>query len=119
MNSPAESKNSTTGERHVRTLCDREILFDEEDFFWDFDDWFEEAADVLAKEAGLAALDDRHWQAINFLRNFYRENGRAPLNRQLKKGTGSSLLELEALFPGGLKYGARRLAGLPNPKNCA
>ena len=26
-------------------------------------------------------------------------------------------MEMEALFPGGIKYGARRLAGLPNPKN--
>ena len=29
-----------------------------------------------------------------------------------------SLLEVEALFPGGIKYGARRIAGLPNPKAC-
>jgi sulfur relay (sulfurtransferase) DsrC/TusE family protein len=28
------------------------------------------------------------------------------------------LLELEQLFPEGIKYGARRIAGLPNPKNC-
>jgi sulfur relay (sulfurtransferase) DsrC/TusE family protein len=28
------------------------------------------------------------------------------------------LLEIEKLFPGGIKYGARRVAGLPNPKNC-
>jgi tRNA 2-thiouridine synthesizing protein E len=28
------------------------------------------------------------------------------------------LVELESLFPGGIKKGARRLAGLPNPKTC-
>ena len=30
-----------------------------------------------------------------------------------------SLLELECLFPGGIRHGAKRLAGLPNPKRCA
>jgi sulfur relay (sulfurtransferase) DsrC/TusE family protein len=36
----------------------------------------------------------------------------------LKEGTLLSMRELEDLFPGGIKYGARRLAGLPNPKTC-
>jgi sulfur relay (sulfurtransferase) DsrC/TusE family protein len=52
------------------------------------------------------------------LREYYLQNGRAPLNRQLKAGLGMSLMEIESLFPGGLKLGARRLAGLPNPKTC-
>jgi tRNA 2-thiouridine synthesizing protein E len=29
-----------------------------------------------------------------------------------------SLMEMESLFPGGIKHGARRLAGLPNPRSC-
>ena len=56
---------------------------------------------------------------IRFLREYYACNGRAPLNRQLRKGAGMSLLELEELFPEGIKMGARRLAGLPNPKTCS
>ena len=40
------------------------------------------------------------------------------MSRDIKKGTGLSLLEIERLFPGGLKGGARRLAGLPNPRGC-
>jgi tRNA 2-thiouridine synthesizing protein E len=63
-------------------------------------------------------LADTHWQVIRFLREYYLQNGRAPLNRQLKAGLGMSLMEIESLFPGGLKLGARRLAGLPNPKTC-
>jgi len=31
----------------------------------------------------------------------------------VKEGTGLSVLELESLFPQGIKFGARRLAGLP------
>jgi sulfur relay (sulfurtransferase) DsrC/TusE family protein len=55
---------------------------------------------------------------VGFLREFYAYNGRAPLNNELRKGTGISLLELDSLFPEGLKQGARRLSGLPNPKTC-
>ncbi|BEQ16166.1 TusE/DsrC/DsvC family sulfur relay protein [Desulfoferula mesophila] len=104
--------------RHLRLLAGKEIAFDSEDFFWEFDDWSEAAVRELAKEAGLETMTEDHWKVIHFLRDFYAYNGRAPLNNKLKKGTGLSLLELEGLFPGGLKFGARRLAGLPNPKSC-
>lgn len=103
----------------VRRIGGREIVFDGEGFFNDFADWSEEACLALAKEAGLADLTERHWRVVRFFREFYGSNGRAPLNSQLRKGTAISLLELEALFPGGIRNGARRLAGLPNPKSCA
>jgi tRNA 2-thiouridine synthesizing protein E len=94
------------------------VLFDKEGFLWQPDDWSEEIAEALARESGLDSLDENHWRVINFLREFYYYNGRAPLNRQLVAGTAISLLAIEKLFPGGIKYGARRIAGLPNPKNC-
>jgi len=105
--------------RLVRSIAGREIAFDAEGFLWEPDDWSEEVALALAQESGLEALDAAQWRVIRFLREFYQANGRAPLNRQLKSGTGLSLKELEGLFPGGIKHGARRLAGLPNPKTCA
>jgi len=104
--------------RRVRRIAGREIVFDGEGFFWDPCDWTEEAAVLLARESGLDALTDIHRQVIFFLRQYYFSNGRAPMNRQLKDGLGMSLMALEALFPGGIKNGARRLAGLPNPKSC-
>jgi TusE/DsrC/DsvC family sulfur relay protein len=102
----------------VRSLAGREVVFDSEGFLADSLQWTEEVARVLAQESGLAVLADTHWQVIRFLREYYLQNGRAPLNRQLKAGLGMSLMEIESLFPGGLKLGARRLAGLPNPKTC-
>ncbi len=102
----------------VRNIGQREIVFDSDGFFSDFGDWDEAICTLLAGEAGLAELTGRHWRVIRFLRQFYGENGRAPLNNQLRKGTGIALLELEALFPGGIRNGARRLAGLPNPSTC-
>jgi tRNA 2-thiouridine synthesizing protein E len=64
-------------------------------------------------------LSENHWRVIRFLRNFYLNQGKAPLARELKAGLGLSLMELESMFPGGIRQGARILAGLPNPKNCA
>ena len=55
---------------------------------------------------------------MRFFREYYAYHGRSPLNRHLREGTGLSLGELERLFPGGIRLGARRLAGLPNPKSC-
>ena len=107
-----------SGQRKIRQLNDRRILFDWEDFFEDPDDWSEEAARSLAAEAGLSELSDEHWRVMHFLRDYYQRNGRAPLNKHLTSGLGMSISRIQALFPGGIKYGARRLAGLPNPKSC-
>jgi tRNA 2-thiouridine synthesizing protein E len=114
----AVSSRQEFGEK-VRTIEGREITFDEENFFSDPHQWDEEVAKALAEEAGLKELNETHWRILRFLREYYFQNGRSPLNRQIKQGTGISLMEMEGLFPGGIKYGARRLAGLPTPKNCA
>jgi tRNA 2-thiouridine synthesizing protein E len=103
---------------HLRVIAGREVTFDKHEFLTDFADWSEELFEFLAHECGLLEIDDRHRRVIRFLREYYAANGRAPLNRQLTKGTGMRLIELEALFPDGMKYGARRLAGLPNPAGC-
>jgi tRNA 2-thiouridine synthesizing protein E len=121
LDQPAEASRPAGPEAlqvQVQSLAGREIVFDSEGFLSDFRQWTEEVAQTLAQESGLEALTDTHWQVIRFLREYYLQNGRAPLHRELKKGTGMSLLEIESLFPGGIKQGARRLAGLPNPKTC-
>jgi len=104
--------------RELRTVAGREAWFDSEGFFWEPDDWSEAAAQELARDSGIPALDEVQWRVIRFLRDYYGRNGRAPMNRELKAGTDLSLLELERLFPDGIRMGARRLAGLPNPKTC-
>lgn len=114
---PPGARDSAAAE--FRVVAGRKVLFDGEGFFWQVDDWSPEAAEELACEAGVEKLSETQWRVIEFLRCFYFENGRSPLNRKLAAGVGMSLLELECLFPDGIKYGARRLAGLPNPKNCS
>jgi tRNA 2-thiouridine synthesizing protein E len=102
----------------IRVIDGKEVIFDDEGFLLNPECWTETIAETMAMETGLLALTDRQWEMIYFLRRFYLANGRAPLNRDIKKQTGLSLLELERLFPGGIRHGARRLAGLPNPKSC-
>lgn len=117
MTEPTAQQAADLG-RQARMIAGREIYFDWEGFFWDPHDWNEEAARILAREAGLEELTETHWKVLKFFREYYFYNGRAPLNRHLKEGTRMSLGEIESLFPGGIRQGARRLAGLPNPKSC-
>jgi dissimilatory sulfite reductase related protein len=105
--------------QRFRTIAGRKILFDREGFLWNAEDWTEEVARVLAAECGIETLSEPQWRVIRFMRDYFFYHGRSPLNRDLKAGVGMSLLELEALFPGGIRGGARRVAGLPNPKSCA
>lgn len=95
-----------------------EVIFDSEGFLVNPEDWSEKVAEELAREAGLSQLSEVQWETIEFLRTFYLANGKAPLNRDIKRETGMNILEVERLFPGGIRHGARRLAGLPNPKSC-
>ena len=101
-----------------RLVAGKEVLFDKEGFFLDAGDWSEEAAGVLSRDIGIEELSEKQWRLIHFVRDYYVNNGKAPLNSELKAGLGLSLMELESIFPGGLRRDARLLAGLPNPKSC-
>ncbi|MEW6137089.1 MAG: TusE/DsrC/DsvC family sulfur relay protein [Thermodesulfobacteriota bacterium] len=102
----------------TRTLEGRDVLFDDEGFLVNPEDWTEELAEALARSSGIAELTELHWRVLRFMRNYYVQNGRAPLNREIRTETGESIMEIERVFPGGIRGGARRLAGLPNPKSC-
>ncbi|MGA2402922.1 MAG: TusE/DsrC/DsvC family sulfur relay protein [Syntrophobacteraceae bacterium] len=118
MSTHSEPNKTDPGLR-VRCIAGRQIVFDGDGFFNDFYDWSEAAFGFLAEESGLVCITEQHRQVVHFLREFYAYHGRSPLNRQIKEGTGLSALELQQLFPEGIKQGARRLAGLPNPKTCS
>jgi tRNA 2-thiouridine synthesizing protein E len=117
MSDHSEPRNTDSGLRR-RCIAGREIVFDADGFFNDFYDWSEAAFRVLAEESGLVCITEQHLRVVRYLREFYAYHGRSPLNRQIKEGSGLSVLEVQHLFPEGIKQGARRLAGLPNPKSC-
>lgn len=119
MSETGFSDNNPAGrDRQLRNIAGRDIYFDWEGFFWDPEEWSEEAAGELAGECGIDSLNASQWKVIRFMREFYFYHGRAPMNKDLKEGTGLPLMTLESMFPQGIRLGARRLAGLPNPKAC-
>jgi len=114
----SENEEQEDKKQFVRKIAGIEVVFDGEGFFMNPSHWSEEAVHLLAKEAGVEELSEKQLRVIRFIRKYYLEQGKAPLNHHIKSGTNLSLAEIEELFPGGIKYGARRLAGLPNPKGC-
>ncbi|MCF8108366.1 MAG: TusE/DsrC/DsvC family sulfur relay protein [Desulfohalobiaceae bacterium] len=105
--------------RNIRQVKGREIVTDMDGFLQNPSMWSEEVAVVLAREVGIECLSEEQWRVLRFIRTYYLEQGKAPLNHKIKQGTGLSLKEIESLFPGGFTKGARRLAGLPKAKGCA
>ncbi|MEW5980546.1 MAG: TusE/DsrC/DsvC family sulfur relay protein [Acidobacteriota bacterium] len=104
--------------RNLRLVAGKEVVLDANGFLKNPQTWSEELAQILAREAGLDPLTEGHWQVLRFIRAYYVQQGRAPLNHEIKSGTGFSMMDLESMFPGGIKDGARRLAGMPSPKGC-
>ncbi len=116
-----ETPSASSGEqrRTVRQVNGREIVTDMDGFLQNPSMWSEDVAAVLAREAGIERLSEEQWRVLRFIRTYYLNQGKAPLNQKIKQGTGFSLMQIESLFPGGIARGARRLAGLPKAKGCA
>ena len=96
----------------------RAVEVDADGHLADRADWDEALAGVIAVEAGLDGLTDRHWLVINFMRKVFDETGDAPSIRRLTKESGVPTKELYALFPKGPAKKAAMIAGLPKPTGC-
>ena len=57
-------------------------------------------------------------EILDFLQDYYKKNGIAPMVRILSKNTGYKLKEVYELFPSGPGKGACKMAGLPKPTGC-
>ncbi|WP_461834363.1 TusE/DsrC/DsvC family sulfur relay protein [Desulfothermus sp.] len=91
---------------------------DEDGFLQNFDDWCEEWVEYVKESEGIKELTDEHWKVINFLQDYYKKNGIAPMVRILSKVTGFKLKKIYELFPSGPGKGACKMAGLPKPTGC-
>lgn len=97
----------------------RRLEVNEEGFLLHPEEWNEDMARFMAREAeGLAELGDDHWAIIRFIREHYLANQSAPMVRAMCKGTGVPLKRVYELFPSGPAKGACKLAGLPKPDGC-
>jgi len=94
------------------------IELDEDGFIVNLDDWNEDVALALAKTEEVEELTEDHWKIINYLKDYYKEYGIAPMVRKITKETGFKLKEIYELFPTGPAKGACKIAGLPKPTGC-
>jgi len=102
----------------VKEILGKSLAIDADGNLVNLSDWNEEIAAALAKEEGIEALNEKHWQVINYMRKVFTETGDAPSIRKLTKESGVDTKELYALFPKGPAKKAARIAGLPKPKGC-
>jgi TusE/DsrC/DsvC family sulfur relay protein len=91
---------------------------DAEGFLTDPQQWNEEVAAEIAREAGITELTPRHWQVVRYMRDAYLSSGEAPSIRTLGKASGVPIKELYELFPNGPAKLAAKIGGIPKPHGC-
>lgn len=94
------------------------VELDEDGFMVNLDEWNEDVAVYLASTEQVDELTEDHWKLINYLKDYYKEYGIAPMVRKMCKDTGFKLKEIYDLFPTGPAKGACKIAGLPKPTGC-
>jgi TusE/DsrC/DsvC family sulfur relay protein len=99
-------------------LNESEIEVDEDGFIQEPDKWSEALAVAIATSEDVSSLTEDHWKVINYLRDYYKQFGIAPMVRKLCKDTGFQLKYIYELFPSGPAKGACKIAGLPKPTGC-
>lgn len=96
-----------------------------EGFLEDARRWTPAVATAIAAESGIT-LDERHWEIIELLRDFYARHEMSPpsnrlfvkaVKEQLGEDRGNSIYLMQ-LFTGTPAKTACRIAGLPRPTNC-
>ena len=96
----------------------KQIELDEDGFMVEPDEWSEEIALYFAKEESVDELTEAHWALINYLKNYYKQFGIAPMVRKVCKDNNLTLAQVYELFPTGPGKGACKIAGLPKPTGC-
>ena len=104
--------------RIVKRIAGQDVIFDQDGYLQNPFMWSEDVARFLAHEAGLKTLSDAHWRVLRFVRTYYLEEGKEPINHRIKLGTGMTIKDIETLFPDGIARGVKRLAGLPKGRGC-
>ena len=88
----------------------------------DLEEWSEAIARKLAAEEGIE-LTEKHWEAIRFLREHYRQHGPSANARKLldvladRFEAAGGRKYLYQLFPNGPAGQGSKLAGLPIPEH--
>jgi tRNA 2-thiouridine synthesizing protein E len=99
-------------------LTPQALDVDAEGFLQKPEQWSEELAADIARQAGIDPLTDRHWLVVRFMRDRYLQTGQAPSIRTLGKESGVTTKELYQLFPKGPAKLAAKIGGIPKPHGC-
>lgn len=97
---------------------DKSLEIDEDGFIQNPEEWDKDVAVALAKTEGVEEMTDEHWHLVNYLHEYYKKFGVAPMIRKLCKESGFKLNKVYELFPSGPAKGACKVAGLPKPTGC-
>lgn len=100
------------------TIANTVLDVDAEGFLQKPEQWNEEIARAIAREAGIDPLTDRHWLVVRFMRDRYLSTRTAPTIRTLGKESGVPIKELYQLFPKGPAKMAAKIGGIPKPHGC-
>ena len=98
------------------TIGTATVDVNEEGYLTQPEQWTEELAHEMARQAGIA-LTDRHMEVLHYLRQQYAAGVPLTIRRVGKSG----LVDVKAfygLFPGGPLKVSSRLAGIPKPASC-
>ena len=101
-----------------------DCAFDKLGFLRSLSDWTPEVAKQIALSEGIA-LNEKHWELISLIRQYYAEFDSSPAMRPLVKYTALKLgadkgksMYLLSLFPDSPAKLCSKIAGLPKPDNC-
>ncbi len=101
----------TSGENVAPEVQDREL---------EIKDWTGDKQQATANEEGVA-MTDTHWAVVQYLRDYYMQNGRAQSGREVATALDASFKDrggsafLQSLFPKGPVAQGSRIAGVPVP----
>jgi len=98
---------------------------DENGYLISLSDWTDDLAGKLAELENID-MTEKHWEIVNFLRDYYEEYQIAPAVKVLTKEIAklNDIKRKEAstflydLFPKGPALQACKIAGLPKPTGC-
>ena len=105
------------------TVSTNSVQGDDESYVVNPDDWSRELAVSLAREEGLE-LNEAHWVAITFVREYYAEHGITPDIRHVAKHLAAHLgcdkkigkARIFELFPHGYVQQTCKIAGMRRPR---
>ena len=99
-------------------ISGKQVEVDEDGFITDPELWNDDIVRAFAHLEGVDELTENHWKVINYLRDYWKKFGIAPMIRKRCTETGFTLKQIYEMFPSGPAKGACKLAGLPKPTGC-